>query len=205
MVCREGSFYAPRGLLLIRLLQETPICSVRACRVRHSRPASSSFRGSSPTRRPAGSTWRRVAGRTAFTVRAAATAGLPGVVDSGHRVPPDKDPADGVVLGRIFDDDRQAGDLHVHHRATKNYQLDLFDPNDGHYEYSAVTSNLDFTLANLWRFACGRGNHEKTIAQLKTGWPSTRCRRWLTPPTAPGSTWSCSCTTCEWLMACPRS
>ena len=24
----------------------------------------------------------------------------------------------------------------VHHRATKNYQLDLFDPNDGHYEYS---------------------------------------------------------------------
>jgi hypothetical protein len=58
---------------------------------------------------------------------------------------------------------------HVHHRATKNYQLDLFDPNDGHYEYSAVTSNLDLTLANLWRFACGRGNHEKTIAQLKSG------------------------------------
>ncbi len=58
---------------------------------------------------------------------------------------------------------------HVHHRATKNYQLDLFDPNDGHYEYSAVTSNLAFTLANLWWFACGRGNHEKTIAQLKTG------------------------------------
>jgi Transposase DDE domain group 1 len=58
---------------------------------------------------------------------------------------------------------------HVHHRATKNYQLDLFDPDDGHYEYSAVTSNLDLTLANLWWFACGRGNHEKTIAQLKTG------------------------------------
>lgn len=58
---------------------------------------------------------------------------------------------------------------HVNHRATKNYQLDLFDPNDGHYEYSAVTSNLDLTLANLWHFACGRGNHEKTIAQLKSG------------------------------------
>lgn len=57
----------------------------------------------------------------------------------------------------------------VRHRAAKNYQLDLFDPNDGHYEYSAVTSNLDLTLANLWRFACGRGNHEKTIAQLKSG------------------------------------
>ena len=57
----------------------------------------------------------------------------------------------------------------VHHRATKNYQLDLFDPNDGHYEYSAVTSNLSLTVRNLWYFACGRGNHEKTIAQLKTG------------------------------------
>jgi Transposase DDE domain group 1 len=58
---------------------------------------------------------------------------------------------------------------HVRHRATKNYQLDLFDPNDGHYEYSAVTSNLNLTLRNLWWFACGRGNHEKTIAQLKSG------------------------------------
>ncbi len=58
---------------------------------------------------------------------------------------------------------------HVRHQATKNYQLDLFNPDDGHYEYSAVTSNLDLTLANLWWFVCGRGNHEKTIAQLKTG------------------------------------
>lgn len=57
----------------------------------------------------------------------------------------------------------------VHHRATKNFQLDLFDPNDGHYEYSAVTSNLGFTLPNLWYFMCGRGNHEKTLGQLKTG------------------------------------
>ncbi len=56
----------------------------------------------------------------------------------------------------------------VAHRATKNYQLDLFDPNNGHYEYSAVTSTLDLTVRNLWFFACGRGNHEKTIAQLKT-------------------------------------
>lgn len=58
---------------------------------------------------------------------------------------------------------------HVAHRPPQNYQLDLFDPNDGHYEYSAVTSNLGFTVANLWHFMCGRGNHEKTIAQLKTG------------------------------------
>ena len=57
----------------------------------------------------------------------------------------------------------------VRHRATKNYQLDLFEPNDGHDEYSAVTSNLTLTVRNLWYFACGRGNQEKTIAQLKTG------------------------------------
>ena len=57
----------------------------------------------------------------------------------------------------------------VAHRAAKNYQLDLFDPNDGYYEYSAITSNLGFTVANLWYFSAGRGNHEKTIAHLKSG------------------------------------
>lgn len=57
----------------------------------------------------------------------------------------------------------------VAHRTAKNFQLDLFDPNDGHYEYSAVTSNLGFTVRNLWYFMAGRGNHEKTIAQLKGG------------------------------------
>ena len=57
----------------------------------------------------------------------------------------------------------------VAHRTAKNFQLDLFDPNDGSYEYSAITSNLHFTVANLWYFMAGRGNHEKTIAQLKGG------------------------------------
>ncbi len=42
----------------------------------------------------------------------------------------------------------------VAHWATKNYQLDLFVPNNGHYEYSAVTSTLDLTVRNLWFFAC---------------------------------------------------
>jgi hypothetical protein len=57
----------------------------------------------------------------------------------------------------------------VAHRTAKNFQLDLFDPDDGSYEYSAITSNLDYTLANLWHFMAGRGAHEKTIAQLKSG------------------------------------
>lgn len=57
----------------------------------------------------------------------------------------------------------------VRHRTAKNFQLDLFDPNDGYYEYSAITSNLNYTLTNLWHFMAGRGAHEKTIAQLKSG------------------------------------
>ena len=57
----------------------------------------------------------------------------------------------------------------VRHRTKRPFQLDLFDPDDGYYEYSAVTSNLDYTLRNLWHFMAGRGGHEKTIAQLKGG------------------------------------
>jgi hypothetical protein len=57
----------------------------------------------------------------------------------------------------------------VHHPTRKNYQLDLFDPADGTYEYSAVTSNLGLSARNLWWFMCGRGAHEKVIGQMKTG------------------------------------
>jgi len=57
----------------------------------------------------------------------------------------------------------------VAHRTAKNFQLDLFDPNDGYYEYSGIPSNLGFTVANLWYFMAGRGNHERTIGQLKSG------------------------------------
>jgi hypothetical protein len=57
----------------------------------------------------------------------------------------------------------------VRHRTAKNFQLDLFDPNDGYYEYSAIASNLALTTRYLWPFMGGRGNHEKTIGQLKTG------------------------------------
>ena len=57
----------------------------------------------------------------------------------------------------------------VYHRSAKNYQLDLFDPNDGYFEYSAIASNLDLTAPRLWRFMCGRGAHEKVIGELKSG------------------------------------
>ena len=66
---------------------------------------------------------------------------------------------------------------HVRHQATKNYQLDLFDPNDGHYEYSAVTSNLDFTLREPVAVCVRpRQSREDDRAAEDAGWPSTPCR-----------------------------
>jgi len=57
----------------------------------------------------------------------------------------------------------------VSHFTKKNFQLDLFDPDDGHYEYSAVVTNLPWDERALWRFMCGRGQHEKIIGELKNG------------------------------------
>jgi hypothetical protein len=57
----------------------------------------------------------------------------------------------------------------VHHPSAKNYQLDLFDPADGYYEYSAVATNLALSGGQLWHFMCGRGAHEKVIGELKSG------------------------------------
>ncbi len=56
---------------------------------------------------------------------------------------------------------------HVAHETRRKFQLDLFTPDDGHYEYSAVATNLALGPAALWAFACGRGAQEKTIAELK--------------------------------------
>ncbi len=58
----------------------------------------------------------------------------------------------------------------VQHQSPKNYQLDLFDPDDGHWEYSAITTNHPLGLRALWHFMAGRGAHEKTLAELKHGY-----------------------------------
>lgn len=55
----------------------------------------------------------------------------------------------------------------VFHETAKNFQLDLFSPDDGHYEYSAVATNLALGVSALWHFMAGRGGHEKTLAELK--------------------------------------
>jgi hypothetical protein len=56
---------------------------------------------------------------------------------------------------------------HVRHPSRKNFQLDLFTPDDGHFEYYAVATNMTLGLPALFAFVCGRGAQEKTIAELK--------------------------------------
>ncbi len=56
---------------------------------------------------------------------------------------------------------------HVRHETPKNFQLDLFTPDDGHYEYYAVATNLALGLPALYAFVCGRGAQEKTLGEVK--------------------------------------
>jgi hypothetical protein len=56
---------------------------------------------------------------------------------------------------------------HVRHASRKNFQLDLFSPDDGHFEYYAVATNMALSLSALFAFVCGRGAQEKTLAELK--------------------------------------
>lgn len=57
----------------------------------------------------------------------------------------------------------------VFHKTAKNFQLDLFDPHDGYYEYSAVVTNKSVTGRTLWHFMNARGTHEKVYGELKSG------------------------------------
>ena len=57
---------------------------------------------------------------------------------------------------------------HVRHESPKNLQLDLFTPDDGHFEYYAVATNMPLSLPALYAFIGGRcGQHvEPGITQL---------------------------------------
>ena len=71
----------------------------------------------------------------------------------------------------------------VCHRTAKNYQLDLFDPDDGYFEYSAIVTNKEVTGRTPWFFMCGRGTHEKVYGELKGGFafdclPTAALSRW---------------------------
>lgn len=57
----------------------------------------------------------------------------------------------------------------VNHEPAKGRQLELFNPDDGYWEYSIVATNKTLGLRPLWHFAAGRGVQEKTIGELKSG------------------------------------
>ena len=52
----------------------------------------------------------------------------------------------------------------------KGFQLDLFSPNNGVYEYSAVvTNNKSWEAGELLRFVSGRSGQENSLSELKDG------------------------------------
>jgi hypothetical protein len=52
-------------------------------------------------------------------------------------------------------------------KPAKDFQLQLFQPDDGFYEYSMVVTNKKDSEATIWQFMAGRGAHEKTLGELK--------------------------------------
>jgi hypothetical protein len=54
-------------------------------------------------------------------------------------------------------------------KPAKDFQLDLFQPDDGFYEYSMVATNKTCGEATVWDFMAGRGGHENTLGELKSG------------------------------------
>jgi hypothetical protein len=54
-------------------------------------------------------------------------------------------------------------------KPARGFQLDLFQPDDGYYEYSMVATNKSVDERTVWHFMAGRGAHEHTIGELKSG------------------------------------
>lgn len=57
----------------------------------------------------------------------------------------------------------------VERRPVKAWQLDLFHPDDGYWEYSVVATNKSLGLRALWLFHAGHSVQEKVIGELKAG------------------------------------
>ncbi|MCG8589026.1 MAG: transposase [Proteobacteria bacterium] len=52
-------------------------------------------------------------------------------------------------------------------KPAKAFQLGLFQPDDGYFEYSMVVTNKVESERVVWHFMAGRGGHEKTLGELK--------------------------------------
>jgi len=84
---------------------------------------------------------------------------------------------------------------HVQHESPKNFQLDLFTPDDGHFEYYAVATNMPLSLPALYAFIGGRGAQERRSPSSRANSPSMSSRLATTAATAPGSNSASSPTT----------
>ena len=76
---------------------------------------------------------------------------------------------------------------HVAHESPKNFQLDLFTPDDGHYEYSAVATNLRWTCPPCTPSSAAAGPRRRPSRSSRGNSPSTSSQCTTTAPTAPGS------------------
>ena len=56
----------------------------------------------------------------------------------------------------------------VRHRTAKNFQLDLFSPDDGYFEYSAVATNNRSPSNAFGTSLLGEAPQEKTFAELRS-------------------------------------
>ena len=63
---------------------------------------------------------------------------------------------------------------HVSHKSRKNFQLDLFSPDDGHYEYTAVITNKTIGVAALWHFLPAEVPTRRPLPSSSNRWPSMR-------------------------------
>lgn len=52
-------------------------------------------------------------------------------------------------------------------KPARSFQLNLFQPDDGYFEYSMVVTNKAESKKTVWHFMAGRGGHEKTLGELK--------------------------------------
>jgi Transposase DDE domain len=76
---------------------------------------------------------------------------------------------------------------HVHHETRRNFQLDLFTPDDGHYEYSAWQRTCRWASQPSGPSPAGVGRRRRPSPNSKASLRSTSCRQNITPPTALGS------------------
>ena len=60
---------------------------------------------------------------------------------------------------------------HVNHETRRNFQLDLFTPDDGHYEYSAVATNLPLELSRCGPSPAGVGRRRRPSPNSRASSP----------------------------------